>query len=285
MSISPQSPFLKWAGGKRWLIRSQPEIFSTEFERYFEPFLGGGAIYFHLSPKSAVISDTNHNLINLYNQIKNNWQTVQKLLKTHQERHSEAYYYHVRSLKSDNKAEQAAQLLYLNRTCWNGLFRVNKKGEFNVPIGTKNTVLMPGESLENISRSLKGAEIMVSDFQATIEKSKNGDLIFADPPYTVKHNNNGFLKYNESIFNWRDQERLAESLISAKNRGVQVIGTNADHKSVHSLYENEFHIYTLSRTSVLAGKRTARGGTTEILISSAPLNLVAKKKSDEGFIY
>lgn len=259
-------PFLKWAGGKRWLIKARPEIFPESINDYYEPFLGGGAVFFHIAPKNSILSDKNPALINLYNQIKNNSHLIRSHLENHQLLHCREYYYTIRSAVFSCPTEQAAQFLYLNRTCFNGLFRVNLKGEFNVPIGTKNSVIFPEENFETISKTLQNSSIITADFEDTIDNSKSGDLVFADPPYTVKHNNNGFVKYNESIFSWEDQERLAHALHRAMRRGVKVISTNANHPSVRTLYEDHFTILTLDRASVLAGKKSARGGTTEILI-------------------
>lgn len=262
------TPFLKWAGGKRWLVRTQPDLFDIEYNDYYEPFLGGGAVFFHLDPSKAILSDKNEHLINLYNQIKLAPKELHEELQRHQDLHSKEYYYFVRSSRLDCPTKRAAQFLYLNRTCWNGLFRVNRKGEFNVPIGTKNNVIIPDENFEEISKRLKNAQIIASDFEATIDRAQKGDLLFVDPPYTVKHNNNGFVKYNESIFSWGDQERLAASLKKADARGVKIISTNADHDSVRSLYEGKLNIHTVSRASILAGKSSARTSTTEILITN-----------------
>jgi len=267
--LEKTEPFLKWAGGKRWLVRSRPDIFPTAFKKYYEPFLGGGAVFFHIAPKSSTLSDKNPALINLYTQLKENWLPLSIEMERHQKLHSKDHYYEIRSRKFTTKLEQAAQLLYLNRTCYNGLFRVNLKGEFNVPIGTKNSVVFPGESFETIAKKLANTKILTSDFEVMIDKAEQGDLVFADPPYTVKHNNNGFVKYNESIFSWEDQIRLALALTRAADRGVNIISTNANHPSVRCLYESRFFLKTLDRASVLAGKTAARGGTTEILLTSA----------------
>ncbi|QVN00482.1 Dam family site-specific DNA-(adenine-N6)-methyltransferase [Pseudomonas rhodesiae] len=270
-------PFLKWAGGKRWLIKARPEIFTETINDYYEPFLGGGAVFFHIAPKTSFLSDKNPALINLYNQIKNNYSLVKAHLENHQLLHCKEYYYAIRSTTFSCPTEQAAQFLYLNRTCFNGLFRVNLKGEFNVPIGTKKSVVFPEENFETISKVLQNSSIITADFEEIIDKAKFGDLVFADPPYTVKHNNNGFVKYNESIFSWEDQERLAHALYRAMRRGVKVISTNANHPSVRLLYEEHFTILTLDRASVLAGKRSARGETTEILILNREKTVISER--------
>ncbi len=264
-------PFLKWAGGKRWLVKSHSSIFPKKYRNYYEPFIGGGAVFFHLQPQTSVLADKNPALINAYQEIKNNWLALEEKLKEHQFFHAKDYYYLTRAQHYETPLEQAAQFIYLNRTCWNGLFRVNLKGQFNVPIGTKNNVLMPGESLKPVSDALANTELLSSDFEPIIDQAEDGDLVFADPPYTVKHNNNGFIKYNESIFSWEDQERLAETLYRASLRGAHIISTNANHDSVRELYREKFDIKILDRSSILAGKKTARGNTTEILIRSTSI--------------
>lgn len=260
------SPFIKWAGGKRWLINSYGSIFPGFSGRYIEPFLGGGAVFFHLSPQEALISDANEWLIGTYKAIRDGWCSVEGYLMLHQVRHSEQYYYHVRSLKFTDRFQRAAQFLYLNRTCWNGLFRVNLKGEFNVPIGTKSSVLMQ-DNFKVIAARLKKAEILCSDFEKIIDRAEEGDFVFADPPYTVKHNNNGFVKYNEKIFSWEDQERLCLALSRAKSRGALILATNADHQSIHELYGGAFEVVSASRSSVISGRSAFRGATTELLIT------------------
>lgn len=193
-------PILKWAGGKRWLIRAKPQLFSLSYARYVEPFVGSGAIYFHLSPQAAMLGDKNVELINLYQAIKDDWRKVHQLLRVHADLHNDAYYYEIRSQKPLCAAGRAARFLYLNRTCFNGLYRENRKGEFNVPRGTKDTVLFPDDNFESLASLLSGAELYSGDFERLLRRVKVGDLVFVDPPYTVKHNANGFVRYNEKIF-------------------------------------------------------------------------------------
>lgn len=262
---SPITPFLKWPGGKRWFISKHSDVLPAYTGRYIEPFLGSGAVFFHIRPSLAVLSDSNAWLINTYKALRDNWRAVEQELEKHQENHSKDYYYRIRSEIFSNSVDQAAQLLYLNRTCWNGLFRVNLKGRFNVPIGTKNRVIM-GDNFEEISSALKKSLILHQDFEMTIDLAESGDLIFADPPYTVKHNFNGFVKYNEKIFSWSDQERLCAALLRAKERGAHVVSTNANHESVRDLYRHRFDIKEVPRSSVLAGKKEFRTSISELLI-------------------
>ena len=216
-------PFIKWAGGKRWLV-GEAGFSLPEFDgRYIEPFLGGGAVFFHTLPDSAILSDANSRLIETYNAIKSDWQRVYSALQQMQRDHSKEYYYIERARKRRTPYSRAAQFLYLNRTCWNGLYRENLKGEFNVPIGTKSKVIFENEDFSEISIALRDAEVICCDFEETIDRAGRGDLIFADPPYTVAHNLNGFVKYNQNIFSWSDQERLRDCLCSAASRGAQVV--------------------------------------------------------------
>ncbi len=259
------NPFLKWAGGKRWLVLSGLLPIPDHYERYVEPFLGGGAVFFHMEPSKALISDINNDLICLYRVIKDQPQELFREMTSHQENHSKEYYYAMRSLRPASDLNKAARFLYLNRTCWNGLYRVNLKGKFNVPIGTKNTVIFDTDDFDAVSQMLQNAEIRCLDFEEVIDECNDGDFLFVDPPYTVQHNYNNFLKYNEKIFSWNDQIRLCNALKRAANRGVALAITNADHQAIKNLY-NGFGSYTqLHRSSLLAGKATKRGATTEAL--------------------
>jgi DNA adenine methylase len=258
--------FLKWAGGKRWLVASHAEILSLKFRRYVEPFLGSGAVYFHLQPKRAILADVNAELINCYSVIRDQPRAVLKVLAKHQRLHSVSHYYEERSRQRRSPVQRAAQFLYLNRTCWNGLYRVNLRGEFNVPIGTKSSVLLPTDDFELTSKLLRSAKLYTQDFELTLENTGEGDFIFADPPYTVKHNLNGFLKYNESIFSWDDQRRLCSVLSKAKRRGAKILLTNADHESVRELYRGLGNCKVLSRHTVLSGDPAYRGKATELCV-------------------
>jgi DNA adenine methylase len=261
-------PFLKWAGGKRWLVTTYPEIFPKKFKSYFEPFLGSGAIYFHLRPNSAVLSDVNRELINTYKAIRDNWRLVYRYLTLHHNNHTKSYYYKIRSTVPVSLYKAASRFIYLNRACWNGLYRVNIRGEFNVPIGTKTRILLPSDNFGVLSKFLSKATICNNDFAIIVNRSKRGDFIFVDPPYTVKHNLNGFVKYNEQLFSWPDQERLFECLCSASKKGVKILMTNADHESIRKLYRNHFDLISLRRPSIIAANSNFRQTTTELVITN-----------------
>lgn len=272
LTVDRLTPFLKWAGGKRWFVARYGRVFPQSFNRYFEPFLGSAAVYFYLRPDEAILSDLNPELINTYNALRNTWRKVYSALAEHSNAHSEAYYYSVRASLPSSSVDRAARFLYLNRTCWNGLYRVNKRGEFNVPIGTKDSVLLDSDDFAGISSQLKDAKIKKVDFEETINCAGFEDLIFVDPPYTVRHNLNGFLKYgflkyNDKIFSWDDQLRLRDALVRADGRGAYIVMTNANHESIREIY-SDFHLASMPRHSVLSGVLHGRGATEELLITN-----------------
>ncbi len=260
-------PFLKWAGGKRWLMSSSTGVFPKDFDRYVEPFLGSGAVFFYLQPDEAVLADCNRELIETYHAIRTNWRKVVRNLRQHHKFHSKRYYYQIRRKEPRTIWSRAARFIYLNRTCWNGLFRVNRNGKFNVPIGTKTNVLLESDDFQQVAHLLKHAKLLSQDFEYVINNTHKGDFIFVDPPYTAKHNLNGFIKYNEKMFSWSDQERLYYSLVRAHRRGAKFLVTNADHESIRDLYK-EFPFVRAKRHSKLAANPRFRCGITELFITN-----------------
>jgi DNA adenine methylase len=258
--------FLKWAGGKRWLANRFRHLFPRDFKNYYEPFVGGGSIFFFLRPARGQISDSNAELINLYKMLKRAPLEVWRTLRRHALNHSDAYYYEIRSSRPRSEVGQAARMLYLNRTCWNGLYRVNRQGEFNVPRGTKNTIIFDEDDFEAVASALWRIRIRCCDFEESIDDSKKDDFIFLDPPYTVRHNNNGFIKYNEAIFSWDDQVRLNQAVARARRRGVKILLTNADHGPLREMYRPLGALHSLSRESVIAGSSEGRKPTTELAV-------------------
>jgi DNA adenine methylase len=265
-SISTIYPFLKWAGGKRWLTHLHINVFPNKYNCYFEPFLGSGAVFFYLCPNKAYLADINVDLIEVYNAVKENPKELLSVLNRHNKNHSVEYYYKVRKIIPKNKILRAARFIYLNRTCWNGLYRVNNKGQFNVPIGTKDKVLLDIDDFQAVSSLLKKAKIVASDFAKTMAKAQKDDFIFVDPPYTVKHNHNSFVKYNEVLFSWEDQLRLRNSVISALGRGAKILISNAAHDSIRQLYKDIGKISCFSRASVLASDPLRRGNYEEFVV-------------------
>lgn len=258
-------PPLKWAGGKRWFVSNHKDLLPKKFNKYIEPFLGSGAVFFSVQPEQALISDLNPELINLYEVIRDEPLKLEKKLKEHQRKHSTEYYYAMRSLQPRNIITAAARTLYLNRTCWNGLYRVNLKGEFNVPKGTKDNVVLDNDDFSSLSDILSKAEIKCQDFQESVNAAEEGDFLFVDPPYTVAHNNNGFVKYNQNLFSWDDQLRLRDALLAAVRRGVEVVLTNAAHNSVKEIY-SDFDQLVVERAGVISGLKSSRGKYEELVI-------------------
>jgi DNA adenine methylase len=261
-------PFLKWPGGKRWLTSRHLDLFPKTYDRYIEPFLGGAAVFFALTPEEAYLTDANAELINTYNRIKHDWAKIEKRLATYHRCHGSDFYYKVRERNPKDPIARAARFLYLNRTCFNGIYRVNKEGVFNVPIGSKAEVSFEDGYLHKVAKALKKARIRRSNFTTSIGKATKGDFVFIDPPYTVMHNNNGFVKYNAKLFSWKDQAQLATAIKAAGDRGALIMMSNADHDSVKDLYKDFGTHQTLNRSSVLAGDPGCRRGATELLITN-----------------
>lgn len=262
-------PFLKWPGGKRWLVASYGDLIPASYKTYYEPFLGSGAMFFYLKPDRAVLSDINEDLINTYRAIGCDSGGVVSLLRGHQKRHSDEHYYRMRRSKPRLLSRKAARFIYLNRTCFNGIYRVNRRGEFNVPKGDRENVILETDDFKLTESLLKAADLQVEDFEVIVDKSGEDDFLFADPPYTVTHNYNGFKKYNESLFQWEDQLRLADSLSRAKRRGVKVLSTNAHHRLIIELYvEMGFEVISVNRYCSVSAKAHSRTSFEEVLIKA-----------------
>jgi DNA adenine methylase len=260
-------PFLKWPGGKRWFVANYSHLLPSKYNRYIEPFLGGGSVFFHLKPTTAILSDLNPELIAAYEVIRGGWVKLNERLMSHQLKHDCNHYYNVRESCPRLLLNKAARLIYLNRTCFNGIYRVNLNGKFNVPKGTRNTVVLKTDDFESQATLLENADIRVSDFEPVIDEARVGDLVFVDPPYTVRHNVNGFVKYNEQLFSWQDQLRLADALARARARGVKIVSTNANHTSVRRLYSsNGFSLMTVSRFSSISANPKSRKQFEELII-------------------
>lgn len=261
-------PFLKWPGGKRWLTGRYPQFFSETFERYVEPFLGGGAVFFHLEPQDALLSDSNRELINAYRCVRSHPLAIERRLLRLHARHNAKLYYRTREAQPRTALDRAVRFLYLNRTCFNGLYRVNRAGQFNVPMGSKTEVAYSPGLLSQAASALKGASLKSADFETVINTTGKGDLLYLDPPYTVMHNNNNFIKYNAHLFSWADQERLANAVRRAAARGAHIILSNADHSSVRGLYKGFGKHLKLERPTILAAGASHRCATTELLVTT-----------------
>lgn len=177
MSGKSLVPFLKWAGGKRWLVQNHPDwLRPTPVRRLIEPFLGGGAAFFHLDPPAALLGDKNPDVLSAYQGIRDDPQGVVRHLRRHHRHHSACYYYSVRAMRPRTHASRAARVIYLNRTCFNGIYRVNLAGVFNVPVGTKKAVILPTDDFPALAERLRRAELRLSDFEPVIAQAGVGEL-------------------------------------------------------------------------------------------------------------
>lgn len=267
-------PFLKWPGGKRWLFTKYPNIFPAQYNVYYEPFLGGGSALFHLLPENAVISDINSELVNVYRIMAYHPMNLREVMVQHCENHNADYYYEVRDNIPRSNIERAARFLYLNRTCFNGMYRVNKQGDFNVPVGTRNCWIEKTEDLQEYSRILRRYRICSTDFVRIIHDAAENDLVFADPPYSIASNQSSFIKYNDQLFSWKDQKRLLSALSRARDRGASILATNTAYSQLEDMYRNNgFFVQTVNRFSSISGKSTGRKQQEELLISSYQIDL------------
>lgn len=275
--MTATKPFLRWAGGKRWLAPLLASFFTGRSGRYFEPFLGSGSIFFAARPTKAVLADVNQELITLYSVVRNRSDELLEALANMPV--TKDNYYRVRQQKMNSELDIAARMLFLNRTAFNGLYRVNRNGEFNVPFGDRHTVnFIESGIVEAASNLLKEANLFCCDFQEVMAKADKNDVVYCDPVYTVKHNDNGFIRYNEQVFSWADQIRLRSAASAAVDRGAVVLVSNAMHSSVRELYR-PYHVLPLSRRSPI-GKSAFRGDVVEALfvLSNNPYDRMHAKR-------
>ena len=265
-------PFLRWAGGKSWLIKHLDDILQINpFNQYHEPFFGGGAIFFHISPKStSYLNDLNNELIETYECIRDDVFGVINELKMY--RNTEEFYYKVRSSNYKKPQKKAARFIYLNQTSFNGIYRVNLKGEYNVPYGHRKKDFLEIELLQAASQILKNVVFSKDDFYDTLGNINENDLVFLDPPYTITHNNNGFFKYNAKLFTKEDQYRLSDMIDEIKRRNAYYILTNAAHDKVKEIFNKNDNMIELKRASLIGGKNAKRDKYSELLVSN--LNII-----------
>jgi DNA adenine methylase len=260
-------PFLKWPGGKRYLADRIVKHFPAAHGRYYEPFVGSAALFFAHRPADAVLADKNAELIACYEQVRDNCEAVIRRLR--KLKNSTADYYRIRAKEPTDGAWRAARLVYLVKLAFNGIYRVNSStGKFNVPYGDhEGRVVFEPEKLRRASRLLQGSKLLVADFEVALADAGEGDLVYLDPPYTVAHNSNGFLRYNTRLFSWEDQVRLANCAQVLADRGCHVVVSNACHKSIRSLYSS-FRVHRIIRSSRMAADNTYRRRIAEYLFVS-----------------
>lgn len=261
-------PFLRWAGGKKWLKKEINKFLPKDgFVDYHEPFLGGGAIFFYLDPiKDSFLNDLNKELIDTYECIKDDVEAVINELNKY--KNTEDFYYKIRSQKLRSNIKKTARFIYLNQTSFNGIYRVNLKGEYNVPFGYRSKNFLEPDNLRAVSVKLQKASFSHVDFLFCLDKVKKGDLVFLDPPYTITHNNNGFFKYNQKLFSEKDQYKLSEMVNEIKNIGAYYILTNAAHDKVKEIFNKGDKIIKLKRASLIGGANAKRGKYSEYIFTN-----------------
>ena len=277
-------PFLKWPGGKRWAASVIAEIARkhlSDLGTYYEPFLGGGAVFFHLQPSRAVLSDVNGELIDAYLAVKYEHREVRVGLSRMPVSSKE--FYRTRECRPRVRLNRAIRLLYLNRTAFGGIYRVNSFGQFNVPYGGRTTAdLYESDILLQAAKAMKGAKVRQIDFEVAISKAKSGDVVYCDPTYTVTHDNNCFIRYNERNFSWADQERLVTVANTAVGRGAAVIVSNAHHPKIKDLYDG-WCSTTLRRYSAVSPEPEHRKKVAEYLFVRLPQKAQASRsQGSEG---
>lgn len=268
-------PFLRWAGGKQALVsrlmKFLPYSYSAENGTYFEPFLGAGSLFLRLAPKRAVVSDLNRHLISVFEAIKSDPSGLSRQCKLHERRNSRSYYYRIRDLFNRelhcNNTRQASRFLYLNRAGFNGIFRVNTAGQYNVPYGNKNHLLMPDLAhLKSLSSAFRHVDFRICPFEETLEHIGAGDLVYLDPPYPPLNGTSYFTHYTKERFDSSDQERVAQFAKSISTKGGLVMITNADTDQVRSLYK-EWNIHRVSSVRYVSCK-SERHRVGELVITN-----------------
>ena len=234
---------------------------------YHEPFLGGAAIFFHLKPnKISFLNDLNTELIETYFCVKENVEGVIKHLQTFE--NTKEFYYGIRDKNFRTDIKRAAKFIYLNQTSFNGIYRVNLKGKYNVPYGNRSKDFLDINKLKRVSLLLKKTQLSNNDFFLCLENINDGDLVFLDPPYTISHNQNGFFKYNKKLFSKADQYRLREMIEIIKEKNAFYILTNAAHHEVKEIYSNDDRMVELKRASLIGGINAKRGKFSEIIVTN-----------------
>ena len=269
-------PFTKWTGGKRQLLGELRSYMPETYGRYFEPFVGGGALFFDLAPEQAVINDFNEELINAYRQIKNNPAELINLLIKHKENNSKDYYLELRSADRDGRisrmtgVERAARILYMLRVDFNGLYRVNSKNQFNVPYGRyKNPKIVDVDLLYQISEYLNenDIEILQTDFAEAIKDAQTGDFVYFDPPYIPLNETSSFTSYTHEGFSYEEQVRLRDTFKELTERGVYAMLSNSSNPLVEELYK-DFNIYFVEAQRTNGEKSSSRGKISEIIVTN-----------------
>lgn len=275
-SQSTLQPFTKWTGGKRQLLSVIKSLMPDNYNRYFEPFIGGGALFFDLAPKIAYINDFNSELINCYQQIRDNPKELIDLLTRHQANNSKDYYLNLRSVDRDNRInemspmERAARIMYMLRVDFNGLYRVNSKNQFNVPYGRyKNPKIVNETLILAISDYLNknNIQILNCDFECAVKDVKSRDFVYFDPPYIPLSETSSFTSYTHEGFSYEEQVRLRDVFRKLDKKGAYVMLSNSSSPLVEELYKG-FNIHKVDANRTNGAKSSSRGKISEIIVTN-----------------
>lgn len=285
------APILKWVGGKRQLLDEIMPLIHTNCSTYVEPFLGGGAVFFELQPQKAIISDYNEELINVYLSVRDSCEDLIALLKTHEANHSESYYYQIRALDRSPgylelpAVEKAARIVYLNKTCYNGLYRVNAAGQFNTPFGRyKNPSIYDAQVIRAMSKYLQRKSIVIrqGDYRLALKGLRKGAFVYLDPPYQPISSSSSFTGYTEGGFTYEQQVELKKECDKLRKKGIAFLQSNSDCKEIRELYK-DYEIRTVRAKRSINSNADKRGEINEVLIYYEPEQRGAfRQRSVEG---
>lgn len=268
------SPIVKWVGGKRQLLSKIIPLIKKNFSTYVEPFVGGGAVFFELQPRKAIINDLNSELINVYSVVRDFPERLISELEKHSEKNSEEYYYAIRSMDRNSEfdklsnIQKAARILYLNKTCYNGLYRVNSSGQFNSPYGRyKNPNIVNSVSIRAMSKYLKNNEIDIrqGDYREILKNLSRGAFVYFDPPYMPISTSSSFTGYTENGFNYEQQLCLKEECDKLRENGIPFLQSNSDCPEIRELYHN-YNVEIVQAKRAINSKSEKRGEINEVLI-------------------
>lgn len=272
------SPIVKWVGGKRQLLADIMPLINKKCSTYVEPFIGGGAVFFELQPKKAVINDYNAELINVYTTVRDLPEELIKKLEEHNSNNSEDYYYEMRALDRTleyatlSSIDKAARILYLNKTCYNGLYRVNSSGQFNSPYGKyKNPNIVNATTIRAMSKYLRNPKITIKqgDYRDALKGLRQGAFVYLDPPYMPISTSSSFTGYTENGFSYEQQVALKRECDRLKEKGIAFLQSNSDCEAIRDLYTG-YDIRTLQAKRNINSDGNKRGEISEVLIYYVP---------------
>ena len=271
----PAKPFLKWVGGKQQLLPQFADLYPPRFHRYFEAFLGGGAVFFHLWTMGRLtdhvcLSDNNDELVNVYLVVRDNLDALVDAVRVHEKRHDKAYYYQIRNWDRDatpmSPVARAARTIYLNRTCFNGLYRVNSKRQFNVPVGSYvNPKILHTSVLEAAHQALQHVDVEVRDFRTLADSAREGDFVYLDPPYHPLNATSSFTTYTADSFHEKDQQELAQLFATLSDKGCLCMLSNSHTPLILELYK-KFRVEVVHAKRAVNARGDGRGKIQEVVV-------------------